>query len=456
MRLTCRDLLLTCIAISLCIILAPLRAQAPDTLWTREYGGDSADYGYAVRQTTDGGFIVTGWTTSFGMGSRDVYLIKSDSLGNNLWTKTYGGTDWDEGWSVQQTLDGGYVVVGNTYSFGSGSGDIFLLKINANGDTLWSRTYGGVNNDYGHSVLETVDGAYIVAGTTLSFGAGLEDFYLMKVDTLGNPIWTKTYGGPGHDHGYCVQQTHDGGYVLVGMTTSFGDFDVFLVKTDSAGDTLWTRTYGGSSYDAGFSVQQTSDSGYVISGYTSSFGAGMDDVYIIKTYVNGDTMWTRYYGGLAVDWGYEIQETFDGGFVVAGWTDSFGPSNDVYVIKTDMNGDTTWTAVYGGLADNAGFSAQQTTDGGYIIVGRKGLFGYEDVYLIKLASDVGVEEHEIAVVDIKKVATTIFRGPLRLPEGKKCKVYDITGRVVDSSRITRGIYFVEIDNEFVQKVVKIR
>ncbi len=185
------------------------------------------------------------------------------------------------------------------------------------------------------------------------------------------------------------------------------------------------------------------------------------DVYlvgqiIIKTYVNGDTMWTRYYGGFAVEWGYEVQETFDGGFVVAGWTESFGPSNDVYVIKTDMSGDTAWTATYGGLDDNAGFSVQQTADGGYIIVGCKGSLGCEDVYVIKLASDVGVEEHKIPVVDIKEVATTIFSGPLQLPQGKQCKVFDITGRLVEPTTITRGIYFVEIDNKIVQKVVKVR
>ena len=430
--------------------------QAADTLWTRQYGGDSADYGYAVRQTSDGGFIITGWTTSFGMGGSDVYLIKIDSLGNNFWEKTYGGVDDDDGWSVQQTSDGGYIAVGRTFSFGSGNGDVYLLKTDANGDTLWSRTYGGVENDYGWSVLEAADRAYIIAGTTLSFGAGLEDFYLIKVDSLGNHIWTRTYGGAGHDHGYCVQQTHDGGYVLVGLTTSFGNFDVFLVKTDSVGDTLWTRTYGGLGYDAGLSVWQTSDSGYVISGYTSSYGVGLDDVYIIKTNVNGDTMWTRHYGGYAVEWGYEVQETFDGQFVVAGWTSSLGPSNDVYMIKIDTSGDTVWTATYGGIENAAGFSVQQTSDGGYVVAGCKGPFGYQDVYVIKLLSDVKIQENKIPCVDTKEFTSTIFGGPLQLPEGSKCKVFDIAGRVVEPDMIQPGVYFIKVEDEIVRKVIKIR
>jgi hypothetical protein len=167
-------------------------------------------------------------------------------------------------------------------------------------------------------------------------------------------------------------------------------------------------------------------------------------------------MWTRHYGGYNVEWGYEVQETFDGQFIVAGWTSSLGPSNDVYVIKIDTSGDTVWTATYGGIESAAGFSVQQTSDGGYIVAGCKGPFGYEDVYVIKLLSDAKIQEYKTLCVDTKELASTIFRGPLHLPAGKKCKVFDITGRVVEPTAITRGIYFIEIDDKMVQKVVKIR
>ena len=274
-------------------------AQPPDTLWTRTYGGSSDEEAYSVQQTTDGGYIMAGYTYSFGAGGEDLYLAKTNSQGDTLWTRTYGGSGDDEAVSVQQTADGGYIMAGYTYSFGAGNQDFYLVKTNSLGDSLWTYTYGGSGDDYARSVQQTTDGGYIVAGETNSFGTGEGDFYLVKTNSLGDSLWTHTYGGSGDDYARSVQQTTDGGYIVAGCTMSFGAgyADFYLIKTNSQGDTLWTRTYGGANYDHAYSVQQTSDGGYVVAGYTTSFGAGNYDFYLVKTNSQGDTLWTRTYGG---------------------------------------------------------------------------------------------------------------------------------------------------------------
>jgi hypothetical protein len=211
-----------------------------DTAWTRTYGGADPDLAISVQQTTDGGYVIAGWTASYGAGESDVWLIKTNANGDTVWTKTFGGTDYDEGCSVQQTTDGGYIIVGTTQSFGGGGSDVWLIKTDANGDTVWTRTYGGVDSDGGSSVHQTSDGGYIVAGTTWSYGSGSGDIWLVKADASGDLAWAVTFGGAGRDDGFRVQQTTDGGYVIAGRTESYGagDYDVWLLKTDANGDTL--------------------------------------------------------------------------------------------------------------------------------------------------------------------------------------------------------------------------
>jgi len=255
------------------------------------------------------------------------------------WARTYGGSEWDYGSSVQQTSDGGYIVAGETDSYGVGESDFYLVKTDMNGNTTWTHTYGGIDNELANSVKQTDDWGYIIAGYTLSYGAGLSDFYLVKTDGNGDTIWTRTYGGSFNDYGVSVQQTMDGGYIITGMTTSFGvdSGDIYLIKTYGNGDTSWTKTYGGTSLDYGVSVQQTSDDGYIVAGVTESYGAGLSDFYLVKTDWNGNTIWTRTYGGSSYDAGVSVQQTTDGGYIIAGETDSYGAgSRNIYLIKTQV------------------------------------------------------------------------------------------------------------------------
>src|SRR3972149_78207 len=233
----------TKLLLAVCIIancLLPIANSFSQTTFQKTFGGTSDDWGFSVQQTTDGGYIITGTITSFGAGGQDVYLIKTDAGGNSLWTKTFGGITYDVGNSVRQTTDGGYIIAGTTYSFGVGNADVYLIKTDANGNTLWTKTFGRTNSDLGYSVQQTTDGGYVIAGLTDSFGAGLYDVYLIKTNGSGDTLWTKTFAGRHIDEGYSVQQTTDGGFVITGYTGSFGagNADVYLIKTDANGNSL--------------------------------------------------------------------------------------------------------------------------------------------------------------------------------------------------------------------------
>jgi hypothetical protein len=354
--------------------------------WEQTLGGGGFDEGRSVQQTTDGGYIISGYTNSFENGGYDFYLIKTDENGNEQWSQTFGGEGYDTGYSVQQTTDGGYIITGSTTSFGS-IYDVYLIKTDENGNEQWFNTFGGDDSDSGNSVQQTTDGGYIITGSATSFVNGDTDVYLIKTDENGNELWYQTFGGDDSNNiGNSVQQTTDGGYIITGTTLSFGNgySDVYLIKTDENGNEQWFQTFGGDNFDKGRSIQQTTDGGYIITGETSSFGG--QDVYLVKTDENGNEQWSQTFGGEYQERGYSVQQTTDGGYIITGFTESFGNGyNDVYLIKIDENGSEQWSQTFGGEDNDYGYSVQQTTDGGYINCGTTYSFGNgsSDVYLIK-------------------------------------------------------------------------
>jgi hypothetical protein len=364
-------------------------AQGPPELkWSKTFGGPADDFGWSVQQTSDGGYVIAGYTSSYGAGAGDVWLIKTDSNDNEVWDKTFGGTSDDGGMSVQQTSDGGYVIAGSTSSYGAGGDDVWLIKTDSNGNEVWDKTFGGTSDDGGMSVQQISDGGYVIAGYTSSYGAGGDDVWLITTDSNGNEVWDKTFGGTSDDIGVSIRQISDDGYIVVGYTSSYGAGvgDVWLIKTDSNGNEAWDKTFGGTSSDGGLSVQQTSDSGYVIAGSTSSYGAGGNDVWLIKTDSNGNRVWDKTFGGTSEDAAWSVQQTSDGGYVIAGYTSSYGAGGeDVWLIKTNSNGNEVWDKTFGGASFDNGMLVQQTSDSGYVIAGSTTSYGAgaADVWLIR-------------------------------------------------------------------------
>jgi len=372
----------------------------PEEEWNRTFGGTKHDHGRSVQQTTDGGYIIIGHTNSFGTNDDDYdfYLVKTDAYGNETWNRTFGGTDIDWGYSVQQTTDGGYILTGVTKSYGPGGHDCWLIKTDANGNMIWDKTFGTRFADYGYSVQQTTDGGYIIAGRTNSFSDEFidYDFWLIKTNAYGNMIWNKTYGfsGKNIEEAYSVQQTTDGGYILVGTTCDFRilDFNLYVVKTDADGKKIYDRTLGEiNSKEWGFSVQQTTDGGYILTG---SKGVILPlhayDIWLIKMDEYLRIEWDKTFGGIDKDWGYSVQQTTDEGYIIAGSTESYGAGGiDCWLIKTDANGNMIWDKTIGGSNDEWGYSVQQTIDSGYIIAGSTDSYGAGrlDFWLIKVEEE---------------------------------------------------------------------
>ena len=339
--------------------------------WNRTFGGKFSDNrAVSVLQTSDGGYLIAGSTSTYRDNSPDIWLIKVSPQGQEQWNLTLEGTGYEEMVFVQQTTDGGYIIIGNTDSYGVGSFDIWFVKIDSNGNMQWNNTFGGIGQDWAHSVRQ-VPGGYIIAGRTESYGAGYADFWLVKTDTKGEELWNNTYGGYYLDGADSIQQTRDGGYIIAGMTQSFGagHNDFLLVKTDSNGTEQWYRTFGGGNHEFHPSVRLSPDGGYILGGRTWSFDDA--DYWLIKTDEDGNVKWDRTFKSIGLE---SFQQTSDGGYIITG--DLYNPP----IIKTDSNGIEQWDIR---MEWDRIDSVLQTGDGGYILAGTKN----SKLLLVKLMAE---------------------------------------------------------------------
>jgi hypothetical protein len=409
-------------------LIVPVWAQLNFIEWQKSYGGSEFDFAADIKQLPDGGFIVAGYTlsddgdVSVFKGYADVWVIRIDSIGNLIWEKTYGGSEGDYATAIEPTTDGGFIVTGWTNSSdfdvtdNHGYYDLWVLKLTADGDITWKKAYGGTLNETGYDIIPTVDGGYMVVGITsstdgdVSENDGGNDVWVVKLSSTGSIEWEKTFGGSEIDIAFSVAQTTDGGYIVGGhagsddgdVTFYQGVIDCWLLKLDGFGNLIWQKTMGGSLGDDVKSIMQTLDGGYIFTGWTASDDGdishfnGVTDAWVVKTDENGNIVWERALGTISQDYGSCIQKTSDNGYILSGATmplyDTLDNEYDYWVVKLDSLGAIEWNESYGGSKNEMSFGIQPTTDGKYIVAGFSdsndgdvsGNHGSADFWIVKL------------------------------------------------------------------------
>jgi hypothetical protein len=340
-----------------------------------------------VEQTPDGGFVLIGTVWLAGALSSDILLLRTDPQGEELWRRRYGGTDVDWGTGLEQTTDGGVVLVGTSWSGISKRAEVYLAKVDSSGNPMWSHRLGGRSRELGHGVRQLADGGFAVAGTTDSFGSGAEDGWLIRTDLTGKVLWQKTYGGERADRVYSLC-AGAGGLVAVGETASFaeGGTDVYVIQTDASGKLLWEKALGGAGKDQARSIRETRGGGFLITGSTWRQGQTRSDLYLLRLNADGSLRWERALGGEYADHGHFAIQAADGGFIAVGNTWPFGTlgRSEIYLVRTHEDGRTDWVRRFGGSGDGYGYWVRQTADGGFIVVGRSNSLGGRDrIFLLK-------------------------------------------------------------------------
>lgn len=447
-------------------------AQPVDSLWTRYYDVGGAEICLGVYETSEHGLIMTG-SSQLEEYSK-AFLIKTDQAGFPFWSRTYG--DSTQGACVVQAQDGGYVLGGVIGSFTSQ--DLLLLKTNSAGDSLWSRTFGGAEYEDCREVLALPDGSFILGGNTQTFGAGLSDFWLIKTDATGGGLWSRTFGSDGNELCNDVARTSDNGFIMAGTTDSlaaWGGSDGWLVKTNASGDTQWTRSFGGQEGEFFFSVEQAADGGYIAGGATLSDTPGSYDFYLVKTDANGNGQWTRRFGSVGDDECSEVRALADGGFILSGPTGSFG--NNLYgtwIIRTNAQGDSLWSVVLRPDTTGYPFCATLVSDGGLVMAGGgfRLATGEQDALASKIeAIPLSADDHNVFIPAV--IALGNYPNPFNpvttihfvIPRAGDVtlSLYDVTGRLVrtlintamtagehtlnfDGSSLPSGLYLAQLQS----------
>ncbi|MBN8676660.1 MAG: T9SS type A sorting domain-containing protein [Chitinophagales bacterium] len=423
--------------------LGSIMAQ-PAIQWQRAFGGSDSDEATSVQQTQDGGYIVSGSTISFdgdvigNHGGGDYWVLKLSETGQLGWKKTFGGTNNEGCYKVRPTSDGGYILAGYTYSNGGqvsgnhGDIDAWIVKINASGVIQWQKCFGGTKWDEAWSIVETFDGGYAFIGFTNSNNGdvsglhGALDFWVVRLTNSGDLVWQKALGGSGIDQGYVIKQTADGGFIVAGESqSSNGDVseenqggDYWVVKLSENGEIEWGRLFGGLGLDRPNDIWQRNDGSYLVFGHVSFGGGDVEqhfggyDWWLIQIDMFGNLLWEKTYGGSGEDWSGSICAAYGGGFVLAGSTNSKDGDVldndggiDFLMLKVDSVGNLVWQVTYGGTKGEQCFSVDQTLDGGYITAGFawsnngdvSGVHGDSDFWIVKLAPETSSTQTPTAI-----------------------------------------------------------
>lgn len=462
----------------------------PTMQWQKTLGGSSDDYGFNIQQTADGGYIVAGATYSNdgdvtgNHGDYDCWIVKMSATGMIQWQKTLGGSVYDVAFSIQQTTDGGYIVGGETNSkdgditINHGESDCWIVKLNTTGTIQWQKTFGGSLVDVALIIQQTTDGGYILAGYTNSTDGDVTanhggfDYWILKLDAIGTIQWKKTFGGTNQDFATSIQETAEGGYIVIGSSNSYdgdvdinlGSYDFWVVKLDTTGTIQWKKSLGGTYSDEAQSIRQTADGGYIVIGNTGSADGdvtgynGNYDYWVVKLNPTGTIEWQKALGGFNDDVPTSVQQTSDGGYIVAGWTYSIDGDvkrnnwdynydgynylgNDYWIVKLTSTGTMQWQTTLGGTGDDDAFSILQTIDGGYVVAGMSSSTdanffennGKHDYWIVKLEADL------LSTSSFQKEHIVIYPNPakstlnIQFPDDvliDKIIIIDLTGRVI--------------------------
>ena len=507
----------------------------PSIQWQRSLGGSVDDRAYSIQQTTDGGYIISGFSNSndgdvtghHGTNSlNDYWIVKLDSTGTIQWQKSLGGTYIDYANSIRQTTDGGYIVGGTTNSNDGdvtgihgtiGADDYWIVKLDGIGTIQWQKPLGGNSGDEAFSIDQTSDEGYIVAGDSYSNDGdvtghhGNGDYWIVKLDRAGTIQWQKSLGGTADDYAISIQQTADGGFVVAGYSSSndgdvtgnHGGADYWIVKLDSENVIQWQKSLGGTNDDRATSIKQTTDGGYFVAGYSFSTDGdvtthhGYEDYWIVKLNSTGTIKWQKSLGGTNVDRAISIQQTPDGGCIVSGFslsnngdvTGNHG-NDDCWIVKLDSTLAIQWQKSVGGSLGDAASSIQQTNDGGYIVAGHSdsndgdvtGNHGESDFWIVKLSSLVNVNEIQNSILDFQITPNpfsgeTVISFTFSSSKNVEFNIYDIEGRVIKNlnsknlsngtneilwdatnntgSKVDNGIYFITIVSDNISETKKV-
>lgn len=487
--------------------------QEPVIEWQKSLGGTGTDKAETIKQTTDGGYVVAGYSLSNdedvtgNNGFYDYWIVKLDSSGNITWQKSLGGTNQDQAYSIQQTTDGGYIVAGITWSNDGdvtghhGMFDSWIVKLNASGDITWQKSLGGSYRDEAYSIQQTTDGGYIVAGNSYSNDGdvtgnnGTYDYWIIKLDDSGNITWQKSLGGSVGDFAYSIKQTADGGYIVAGRSDSNdGDVtghhgstsysDAWIVKLDASGNIIWQKSLGGSGVDEAYSIEQTTNGSYIVAGHTESTdgdvigNSGGVKYWVIKLDASGNIIWQKPLSLNNSNWSVaeSIKQTADGGYVVTGYNND--GDFDFSVVKLDTSGNITWQKSIGGSWSDEARSIQQTTDGGFIVAGYSestdgdvsGNKGEEDFWVVKLSPEtLSINEYKTLKFNIYPNPTTktftissekLVNSAFKIidSQGKEVLTGKMNGKeeIIDITKLSKGVYSVVFDNSELRTVSVIK
>ncbi len=360
-------------AVTVCFAMGVF-AQAPDIVWSQTFGGPNDDIGYDVKRTTDGGFIICGMTESKGRGGKDAWVIKLDAEGQLEWDKTYGDKGDDVAHSIIQTRDGGYAFAGYTTSKNRrGRQDVWLVKLDSAGNQVWEGVYGGQRNDVGNSLIQTWDDNFVIAATTRSYGPGRNSVWVMKLDDRGRRLWRRTEGGNRDDFGHSVaEDLRDSSVVIAGSTASFGNgpSSFWLVKISGEGRRVWRKDYGTENREVANHLTLKSTGEYILSGYTQPRGERYRSLHVVGFTPESWDDWEATYGTLRDEEATGSAETPDGGVVVVGHTNSIGEGHyDIWLMKFDNEGNRLWQDTYGGINEDLGHAVISVGANEFVVVG---------------------------------------------------------------------------------------